>query len=223
MLHPLMSIPAALLTTFASANVLWDQIGSSTGESLTGDIYGSMHFLPEIPLTSDLAAVDAFTLEQHSAVDGVEFVLNGWSAFDGPADVTNWQVNIYSNLEAAASNLTGNILSQESMPIFVDEWSGDGWLIRLPISLAIDRGTYLVSVLMSNPYPDNGWVGVATSSIGDDQAWQVSPGGDYVFSPFIEAPDNLAYRLTGTSITVPSPAPIVAISIASLFVRTRRR
>ena len=120
-----MSIPAALLATSASADVLWDQIGSSTGENLTGDIYGSMHFLPEIPLTSDLAAVDAFTLEQHSTVDAVEFVLDGWSAFDGPADVTNWHVNIYSDLEAAASNLVGNILSQESMPIFVDEWSGD--------------------------------------------------------------------------------------------------
>lgn len=220
MLHHLMLIPAALLAATASADVLWDQIGADTGEHLTGDIYGSMHFLPEIPLTSDLAAVDAFTLEQHSTVDAVEFVLDGWAAFDGPDDVTNWQVNIYSDLEAAASNLVGNILSQQSMPIFVENWTGDGWLVRLPITLAIDPGTYLLSVLMSNPYPDNGWVGVATSSIGDDQAWQISPGGNYVFSPYIEAPDNLAYRLTGTS--VPAPGGLAVLLFITMCSRRQR-
>jgi uncharacterized protein (TIGR03382 family) len=117
-------------------------------------------------------------------------------------------------------NLTGNILSQASEPIIIDTWDGDGWLIRLPINLTLSSGTYLVSTIMSNPYPDNGWIGVATSVIGDNTAWQVSPNGDYVFSPYIQAPDNLAYRLTGTA--VPAPASLVLI-LAGLAAQRRRR
>ncbi|MDP6986675.1 MAG: hypothetical protein QGG74_01400 [Phycisphaerales bacterium] len=210
----------AAVTSAAAGETLYDQIGNDDGSALAGDIYSSMHFLPVLPETSDIAAVDAVTIAQRSDVDGVEFVLNGWGGFDGPGAVTNWQVNVYSDLEAAASNLIGNILSQDSDPIFIEGWAGDGWLVRLPVSLTLDPGVYLLSVIMSNPYPDNGWAGVATSTLGDDQAWQVSPGGNYVFSPFIEAPDNLAYRLTGTP--VPSPGTMTLLLAASLIARRRR-
>ncbi len=220
MLYSSLPLLLAALTTAAAGDTLYDQIGNNAGDSLTGDIYSSMHFLPVLPETSDIAAVDAVTIAERSDVDGVEFVLNGWGGFEGPAAVTNWQVNVYSDLEAAASNLIGDVLSQSSDPIFIEDWTGDGWLVRLPMSLTVDSGVYLLSVIMSNPYPDNGWTGVATSSIGDDQAWQVSPGGNYVFSPYIEAPDNLAYRLTGTP--VPSPGVLTTLIAASLITRRRR-
>jgi len=219
--HPIAFLLAATFATAATGGTLFDQIGDLSGSSLTGDTYGSMHFLPEIPETSDLAAVDDFAFEHRNTVDAVEFILDGWYYFDGPGDVANWQVNIYSDLEAAATNLVGDILSHDSDPIFIEPWVGQGWLVRLPVALTLDPGTYLLSVLMSNPYPDNGWVGVATSTIGNNQAWQVSPGGNYVFSPSIEAPDNLAYRLTGTP--VPAPGAVPLLLAASLATRRRAR
>lgn len=220
MLHPTPLLLIATLTTAAAGETLFDQIGLPDGTSMAGDIYGSMHFLPELPETSDLAAVDDFTLDQPHSVEAIDFILDGWYSFDGPDDVMNWQVNVYSGLEAAASNLIGDILSQDSEPVFIEQWTGPGWLVRLPVALTLDPGTYLLSVIMSNPYPDNGWVGVATSTIGNDQAWQVSPGGNYVFSPFIEAPDNLAYRLIGTP--VPTPGALGVLLAASLMPRRRR-
>lgn len=209
------------LSPMASAEVLFDQIGGNDGSALAGDTYSSIHFLPENPLTDDLAAVDAFDLGQRSTVDGVEFVLDGWAAFDGPEDIVNYQVNVYSDLEAAASNLVGDILSFDSEPVLMEDWTGDGWLIRLPVLFTLDPGNYLLSVLMSNPYPDNGWVGVATTTIGDNQAWQVAPDSNYVFSPYIEAPDNLAYRLTGTP--VPAPTSLVVFGLGAWPRRRRTR
>lgn len=220
MLHPSLPLLLAALTSAATGETLFDQVGDDSGGALAGDIYSSMHFLPALPETSDIAAVDAISIGQRSIVDGVEFVLNGWGGFEGPDAITNWQVNVYSDLEAAASNLIGDILSQSSEPIFLEEWAGEGWLVRLPVTVTVDPGIYLLSVIMSNPYPDNGWAGVATSTIGDDQAWQVSPNGNYVFSPYIEAPDNLAYRLTGTP--VPSPGTIALLLAPSLVGRRRR-
>ncbi len=213
---------SSLLLGSAQADVLFDQIGPASGAAGANDIYGSMRFLPSGPETTDLtlAAVDNFTLHAESQIDAVEFVFDGWAALAGPQDVERWEVNIYSDLEAATSNLIGDLLSDASEPIVIDTWGGDGWLIRLPINLKLVSGAYFVSVIMSNPYPDNGWVGVATSVIGDGTAWQVSPNGDYVFSPSIEAPDNLAYRLTGTA--VPAPSSVVLV-VAVLAAKRRRR
>ena len=98
MLYSSLPLLLAALTTAAAGDTLYDQIGNNAGDSLTGDIYSSMHFLPVLPETSDIAAVDAVTIAERSDVDGVEFVLNGWGGFEGPAAVTNWQVNVYSDL-----------------------------------------------------------------------------------------------------------------------------
>jgi hypothetical protein len=206
----------------ALADVLFDQIGPMDGTAAAHDIYGSMQFVPNPSSTVDLtlAAVDDFTLSADASLDALEFVLDGWASVSGPEAVLAWEVNLYSDLEAAAANLMGDILSQSSEPIVIEAWEGDGWLIRLPIDITLSAGTYLVSAIMTNPYPDNGWVGVATSVIGNDQAWQVSPAGDYVFSPYIEAPDNLAYRLTGASI--PEPSTVLLLTAAIAAPRRRR-
>jgi hypothetical protein len=110
-MRPSTILTSALWTTVsllaansAQAEVLFDQIGPVSGVAGANDIYGSMRFLPTAPETVDLtlAAVDNFTLTMDSHIDAVEFVFDGWAALDGPQEVEGWEVNIYSDLEAAA-------------------------------------------------------------------------------------------------------------------------
>ena len=209
------------IATAASGDVLMNQIGPMDGSAMAGNTYGSMRFLPDSPLTHDLAAMDNFTLNQSNLLDGVEFVLDGWYYFDDPNDIMQYEVNIYSDIQAATENLIGDVYASISEPLFIESWTGTGYLIRLAIDVVLGPGDYFLSVIMSNPYPENGWVGVATSDLGDDSAWLVSPNGDYVFSPLLETSDNLAYRVTGST-TLPAPASITLL-IYVLVMTTRRR
>jgi hypothetical protein len=208
----------------AAGDVLIDQIGPLDGSAMAGNTYGSMRFLPDSPLTDDLAAVDNFTLDNSCTIDGVEFVLDGWYYFDDPNDIVQWEVNIYSDLTAATENLIGDVHASVSDPVFIDSWSGTGYLLKLAIDVVLEPGEYFLSVIMSNPYPDNGWVGVATSDLGDDSAWLVSPDSNYSFSPSLATSDNLAYRVTGTP--VPAPATIALLAgamVAGAGARRRAR
>ncbi len=211
-----------LTPPIATADVLIDQIGPNDGSALAGDTYGSQSFLPVSELTADLAAIENMTLLDKSHLDAVEFVLDGWYRFDGPEHIVSWEVNIYSDFEAATTNLVGDILSHTAVPAFDLEWTGDGWLVRLPIDVLLSSGEYFFGVLMTNPYPDNGWAGVATSTLGDASAWQVAPEGEgiYVFAPSIETSDNLAYRVLGTQ--VPTPATLAVLLVANFRSRRRR-
>ncbi|MDG1838158.1 MAG: hypothetical protein P8I91_05085 [Phycisphaerales bacterium] len=210
------------IAAVASGDVLLDQIGPMDGSALAGNTYGSMHFLPDSPKTDDLGAVDNFTLDQANVLDSVEFVLDGWYYFDDPNDIVQYEINIYSGIQAVAENLIGDLYTSISEPVFIDSWTGPGYLLRLAIDVELEPGEYFLSVIMSNPYPDNGWVGVATSELGDDSAWAVSPNGDYVFSPFLATSDNLAYRVTGRA-NVPAPASITLLIGVFCFTTRRRR
>jgi len=217
----LMLLPLLLTAVVARGDILFDQIGGQDGGSMAGDTWGSMHFLPPPTIQLDLAAVDNFTLTSERRVTAVEFILDGWYNFGGPEGVAAIEVNLYSGLEAAMGNIVGDILSNRPEPIVVASWEGPGWQIRLPVDITLSTGTYFMSVVMDNPYPENGWAGVATSTIGDGIAWQVSPGGDYVFSPMIEAAGNLAYRLVGSP--VPTPASVGLLAALLLPSGRRRR
>ena len=210
------------LAAAAAGDVLIDQIGPMDGSAMAGNTYGSMHFLPSSPLTYDLAAVDNFTLDQSNAIDGVEFVLDGWYYFDDPNDIVQYEINIYSDLQAATENLIGDMYASTSESVFIESWTGTGYLVRLALDVTLGPGDYFLSVIMSNPYPDNGWVGVATSNLGDDSAWLVSPNSDYVFAPLLATSDNLAYRVTGSNTSVPAPGSITLL-IGVLCMTTRRR
>ncbi len=221
-MSPVHTITTTLLAVcgLAHSDILIDQIGGSDGGSLSGDVYGSMRLAPAPAFPLDLGAIDDIHLESAADLEAIEFVLDGWYNFAGPDDVLAWEVNIYTDLAAAASNLAGDLLHQTASPVVVDSWEGPGWLIRLPVNISLSAGTYFLSAIMTNPYPSNGWVGVATSDLGNDSAWQVSPDGDYVFSPLIETTDNLAYRVLGTP--VPAPASGVLLTIPLLWAHRAR-
>ncbi|MCH2141220.1 MAG: hypothetical protein MK100_09365 [Phycisphaerales bacterium] len=208
-------------THVAVGDVLFDQIGAADGSSMAYDTWGSMHFLPSPSYDLDIAAVDDFRLDAASTVTSIEFVLDGWYNFGGPEGVAGFHLNIYSNLDRAMHDLTGDLLSMRPEPILVEDWDGPGWLIRLEVDLKLNAGDYFMSVMMDNPYPDNGWAGVATSTLGDNRAWQISPGGNYVFDPGIEANGNLAYRISG--ISVPAPATLLTLAMFFRLPSRRRR
>jgi hypothetical protein len=209
------------LASPAAAETFFDNIGPDNGSGLAGNMVGSMRFVPESPLASDLAAVDNFTLNTTADLEAVEFVLAGSYFYSGPESIEAYEVNIYSDLSAASESLIGDVHSSMAAPQIIESWTGEGLLIRLEIDATLAAGGYFLSVIMSNPYPDNGWVGVATSTLGDDSAWAASPGGNYVFAPLISTSDNLAYRLTGASI--PEPASAMLVGVAGLLGLRRRR
>lgn len=211
----------AATANIAVGDVLFDQVGASDGSSMAYDTWGSMHFLPSPSYDLDIAAVDGFSLDASSTVTSIEFVLDGWYNFEGPEGVVGFDLNIYSGLDRAMNDLTGDLLSTRPESIVVEDWDGPGWLIRLEVDLKLDAGDYFMSVMMDNPYPANGWAGVATSTLGDNRAWQISPGGNYIFSPGIEANGNLAYRISGVS--VPAPGAVPLLLAASLATRRRAR
>ena len=132
-------------TTFASGQtVIMDQIGSMDGSDIASGITGCQDFESAYDIY-DIVTADSFT-GNGDTISMVEMVLNGWNGFTDPSSVTAYTANIYTDENAAANSLTGDIATEiidAADATQSPDWTGDGFLISVNTSITDSVGVQL--------------------------------------------------------------------------------
>jgi len=222
------------------AAVVMDQIGTSQSDLdlsvETGNTFTSQRF--ESTMNSfDIGAIDDFTVNASQLnVTQVQAVFQGFSnlgPFTGFNNVSNWAVEIYTSVSAAAGNLNG-FRRADLAPGVVTLNTGyapglaNSALVTLPVNLVLpSAGTYWIGVIATMP-STNGQVGVHNSLYAAGfpnglNGMLVNPNGGFQMTNNQQAsdpPSNFAYRVTA----VPEPASMAALALgAAALIRRRRK
>jgi hypothetical protein len=180
-----------------------DQIGPNDGSSIdtaTGGL-ASQYFEAAFSIY-DIAAIDDFDNTSGLSGTSMSMVL---TFSTGSADlVSGGQVNFYSAPEAAATNLVGDIASEDfaGTPAVNADWalagttrfdfvSGGFW--------SIPSGTNYAAAIPVNEFGVNGQTFTSASTIGDAQSWQANPGDGFAFGGLQVGTANIAMSITGGS------------------------
>lgn len=204
----------------ASADVVMDNIGAMDGSNMTGGISASQLFEASFAQYS-IAAIDDFSLGATTALNSVSFVIGGWNGYGGSGGILGYSVNVYSSIDAAGSNLAGDVLSMNFDSASGDlGWGGGGEYMTIDLGgVSLGAGDYLISVIANNEFMVNGQTGIYTSFTGGDNGYQANPGGGFGFGPYQATGSNYAYAIDGT---IPAPGALALLAIGGLAVRRRR-
>jgi MYXO-CTERM domain-containing protein len=217
----LAGVATCALGTFASADVIMDQIGSMDGANTAGgSISASQDF--DAYGAYDIVAIDDFTIDSAMNLTSASMVLGGWNGYAGSAGVMGYTVSIFSSTDAAGVSIYGDV-----MDLYFDTadvsafWSGGGEHISFDLGgFSLGAGTYWMGITPFNSYPDNGQTGAFHSDIGDSSGWQGNPTGAFGFITQATGV-NYAYSLEGSG--VPAPGALVLLGLAGLASRRRRK
>jgi len=222
-----------LITPQSSGNVIFDQIGpnSSFTDGLGGDL---AQIFENAFVNFNVAYIDDFTVSSAANLnlELVEGVFGGFGGFTAATynNITAWNVEIYSSVAAALSNLTGDVTSVSVNPVNANFLAqpfnsrSTSALVSLPVDISLPGiGTYwlgVTPVLNFNPY---GQIGLFDSTFfGNDNSAQLNPGGAFAFPGNIRNLNaNAAYRITAE--TIPEPCSIVASTLVTLGISLRRK
>lgn len=228
---------AAMLLTMGvacSAAVVMDQIGGGQF-TYSNNVYASQEFGGDYACY-DIAAIDDFSVGTSGlTVTQVQAVIGGWSGvYDIWSGIQGWRVEVYSSVDAAAANLTGDIgsaLVGSGATVNADYFQSDftNALVTLPVNIALgNQGTYYLGVMPILDFDTYGQVGVfdyAYGFPGGLDAYQVNPGGCFGFwdnQALIDPASNLAYRVEASP--VPEPSSLLALGMGIVpFLAYRRR
>jgi hypothetical protein len=158
----------------------------------------------------DIVVADNFTGDGDN-INMVEMVLGGWNGFSDPSSVTGYNVNTYTNADAAGADLIGDISSQyidAADAIMSSDWTGANFLMVFDTTLGSVAGEQLIGVQPANDFATGGQTGCATTLLGDGGGGiQANPGGGFGFGPWQAAEDS-AYRVSGGAPADPCSFPL---------------
>ena len=219
----LMAVATCAIGTFATADVIMDQIGPDDGSWLTGGIAGSQDF--DAYAIYDIVAIDDFTIGSSMNLTSASMVLAGWNGYAGTAGVMGYTVSIFSSLEAAGNSIYGDVVSEYFDTTSASgSWGGVGDLITFDLSgIELAAGSYWIGITPFNGFAANGQTGVAISSTGDGVAAQANPAGGFGFGPYQMTEANYAYSLEGDLGAVPAPGALALLGLAGIASRRRRK
>jgi len=211
---------ALVVTGLASGGgFVFDQIGDNGGADLDGLGFASQYFEPDFS-SFDIGALDDFTLESGTTIISIEAVIFGINGYVSLADITGYQINIYSDPGMAALSLVGDVHSSNHATFdsttnigkFVD-------IVQFDTTLTLPEGTFYLAVIPTNDFGMNGQTLIASSFLGDGDFWQANPDGGFGFANNLsEGVGNLAYRLT-----VPSPGALALLALGAVGIRRKRK
>ena len=190
---------ALATTSYASADVLMDQIGPNDGTGIdTSNITANQDFEADFDIY-DIATCDDFNGDG-SEITSVEMVLGGWNGFVDASGVEGWTVNLYSGADAAGASLVGDIASQvidAADAIANPDWYDTAtFLIGMETSIASITGQQWIAAIPANPFGTNGQTGVGVSTVADDGTCiQANPGEGFGFGPYQAVGTAAAYRV----------------------------
>ncbi len=199
----------SVATCDPEGTAVFDNIGPDAG-SLVAGAFACQRF-PDLK-DSDIVALDDFTVGGGGFIPtcmdvSARFFTAGntdWNL------VESWSVEFYSSPEAAGANLTGDVASL-ILPAPLVEPFGDDDILRFDLTggpgpaIELAPGTYWVGVIPTMPFGGGapGQIGLAPTSIGNDNAYHANPGGFFGFPDGfqqIAGGVNLAYRVVGTEL-----------------------
>ena len=181
-------------TICSDFNCGYDQIGSSDGSALDGNITACQIF--EVANEAyDIATLDDFSFDSETTITSIEAVISGWNGYVDITSITNYTVSVYSSVDAAATNLEGDIYSIDVVTPTLPTWTGAGTLISLDINVTLPSGEYYFAVIPWNDFGVNGQTGIAGSTLGDGACFQANPNGGFGFGAWQEVLGNAGYRL----------------------------
>lgn len=200
-----------LIYTSANAEVILDQIGPMDGSALGLELSSNQYFESEFS-DFNVGVIDNFLLFEETELASIEMVIDGWSGFNSPATITSYEVNIYSSGDEAAISLTGDIAVQEVSSGDVTQsldWYGPGFLISVPVQIALPAGSYWCSVIPSNAFDPDGQIGLYGSTLGDfTMSMQANPGEGLGFGPIRKLSFNSAFRIHNNVMVDPCSIPL---------------
>ena len=192
------------LTTSAALGgvTLMDQIGPNDGSSVDTVNGGlaSQYFEAAFSIY-DIAAIDDF--DNASGLSATEITTVLTYSTGGAESLGGAQVNFYSAPEVAATNLVGDIASQDYIGVLAVStlWSGPGFMYDLGADgfWDIPTGVNYAAVIPINEFGTNGQTFLTATTIGDSNCWQANPGDGFGFGGLQTAAVNIAYRINGGS------------------------
>lgn len=228
---------AAVATVHASTPI--DQI---TGQTFGPNAEASQHFgSPNSAF--DIAQIDNFSIGASNVnLNSVDAVFLGFAGFTSYNNVTAWDIEVYSSVGAAASNLNGDVIhlvlaaGNPNISITTGYVGADPLsalvsfdLNSSGLSLNANTGYFLTVIPELNFAAGGGQLGIFDSSGGTPggaNSFQANPAGGFGFPGNIQQNTvNAALRLTATAVPEPSTTFTMIFGVALLsgilFVRRR--
>ena len=218
-----MAVATCAIGTFATADVIMDQIGAWDGSDLNGNISGSQDF--DAYGVYDIVAIDDFSIGSSMNLTSASMVLAGWNGYAGTAGIMGYTVSIFSSLDAAGTSIYGDVVSEYFDTTSVSgSWTGVGDLITFDLSgIELGAGSYWIGITPFNGFAANGQTGVLQSVIGDGVSAQANPAGAFGFGPYQMTEANYAYSLEGDLGAIPAPGALALLGLAGIASRRRRK
>lgn len=191
----------AAAASVGNADVLIDQIGADDGTNIDlANILANQIFEASFA-QYNISVTDDFDNAGGADLLTVEFVMGGWNGYTGPDGVSGYQVNVHSSVDAACTDITGDLLSWDGSGTAVADWAGLAGYSLVTLDLggqAAGSGTGLaISVIPSNEFGVNGQTGMGIGLTGDFNATQNNPAGGFGFGDCQGAAANAAVRVEG--------------------------
>ena len=201
-------------TAMGGGIVLMDQIGLDDGSSIdTSNAFANQYFEASFS-AYDIGCVDDFDNASGYSASSMQGLVAGWNGYAGLDGVSALTVNFYDSIDAAGTNLDGNVATQtfEGTPAGDPNWTLAGYDL---VGVSGDNfwqigfGMRYTSLIPTNEFGTNGQTAAGWSTIGDGVAWQANPNGGFGFGAYQELAANIAYRIlggTGDECDLPLPA-----------------
>lgn len=177
----------------------------------------------------DSTAADDFTLGRDGSVRKIVAVFGDVTNSQG-ANVTAWNVNLYSSTTAAGSSLTGDVFSATLVPTITSIGNnGFGGLhaftVTFDVNIPLAAGTYWVGVNAEQFFDPGGGPAqlfMPESQVGNGNAFGANPGGSFGNDYITQGDKNIQYEVTGTLIPMPAPV-LMSMAGLGLMACVRRR